>query len=438
MNTIFPSTTSIQRSPGRTTLLLIPLLSICVVFSHAANAVSPPPDGGYPGGNTAEGQDALLTLTTGTYNTALGFGALRSNRTGSFNTAVGAGALFNNTADQNTATGAAALLNNTTGSLNTANGEAALFSNTIGIQNTANGASALESNTTGRNNTATGVDALFGNIAGNNNTATGGQALFENTTGLRNTANGANALRNNTTGNNNTATGFQAMLNTRGGDNTAIGADTLFANTTGSFNIALGSSAGSNLTTGNNNIDIGYNVSGTAGESSTIRIGAPQVISACYIAGISNQTATNGSAVFIDANGKLGTLTSSAQFKDDVKPMDTASESILALKPLTFRYKKEIDAQRTPQFGLVAEEVEKVNPHLVVRDKEGKPYAVRYEQVNAMLLNEFLKAHRKIQEQEAAIARQQKQLEALAAGLQKVSARLEASHPTNQLVLKNR
>jgi len=174
-----------------------------------------------------------------------------------------------------------------------------------------------------------------------------------------------------------------------------------------------------------------------AGESNTIRIGDESVQTATYIAGISGRTASGGAAVFVNSNGKLGTSTSSARFKEEIKPMGEASEAILALKPVTFRYKPEIDPKGIPQFGLVAEEVEKVNPDLVARDKEGKPYSVRYDQVNAMLLNEFLKEHRKNEEQQATIARQQKQIEALAAGLQKVSAQLEVIRPAPQTALNN-
>jgi hypothetical protein len=197
----------------------------------------------------------------------------------------------------------------------------------------------------------------------------------------------------------------------------------------------LGNFAGSNLTTGDNNIDIG-NV-GVAGEANTIRIGTLGTQTATYVAGIMGKTVPRGTPVFINANGQLGTVASSARFKTEIKPMDKASEAILALKPVTFRYKKEIDAERIPEFGLVAEDVEKVNPDLVVRDAEGKVYTVRYEAVNAMLLNEFLKEHRKNEEQGAMIARQQKQIDALTAGLQKVSAQLEVSKAEPQVAENN-
>jgi hypothetical protein len=256
----------------------------------------------------------------------------------------------------------------------------------------------------------------------------------------QNTATGDYALFNLTTGTRNTAIGFQALNTiTTGGKNTAIGFFALQDNTTGKNNIALGYSAGT-FTTGDNNIHIG-NVG--AQESDTIRIGtaasrnAREFQSNAYIAGISGVTIAAGVPVMIDADGHLGSTTSSERFKDEVKPMDKASEAILAFKPVTFHYKKELDPDGIPQFGLVAEQVEKVRPDLVARDKEGRPYTVRYEAVNAMLLNEFLKEHKTVQEQGETIARLQKQIEALTVGLQKVSAQLEASKPVPQIVLNN-
>jgi hypothetical protein len=272
----------------------------------------------------------------------------------------------------------------------------------------------------------------------NGNTAEGTKALVSNTTGQANTAIGVGALYKNTTGVGNTATGMAALgSNTTGFANTAIGVRALL-NATGNYNVALGDSAGEFLSTGDNNIDIGYNVVGVKGESNTIRIGNTD-ITATYIGGISRQTAAEGAAVFVDSNGKLGTMTASTRFTDEIKPMDKASEAILTLKPVTFRYKHEIDPKSIRQFGLVAEEVEKVNPDLVGRDEQGKVYSVRYDAVNAMLLNEFLKAHRKNEEQEATIAQLKKELQAFAASLkeqaaqiQKVSAQLEVSKPAPQ------
>jgi hypothetical protein len=369
--------------------------------------VVPPPDGAYAGGNTAEGQAALLSLTIGAYNTAIGIYSLLSLTDGSFCTGVGAGSLLVNTADENTATGAGALFSNTIGSGNTANGTFALFTNIIGERNT-----------------ATGDSALFSNTIGNRNTATGNGSLRANTLGDDNTANGAFALFNNITGDTNTATGFQALFsNTTGDGNTAIGFNALHNNSTGTSNTAVGISAGIGITTASNVICIGAE--------------GADVDDSCYVGNIFNQTAVLGIPVFIDSSNKLGTITSSKRFKEDIRPMGEASEVILALKPVTFRYKKEIDPAGTEQVGLVAEDVEKANPDLIVRDKDGKPHSVRYDQVNAMLLNEFLKEHRKNEKQEATIARQQKQIEALTAGLQKVRAQLEVSKPASQTVLNN-
>jgi hypothetical protein len=385
-----------------TILLALCFLALCQI----AQAVSPAPDGGYPGANTAEGQSALLSLTTGTYNTAVGILSLKSDTTGSYNTAVGAGTLVLNTGDQNTAIGFGALLSNTTGFKNTANGAFALFSNTIGIQNTASGYSALFSNTTGGSNTANGIVALVSNTTGGLNTATGLAALASNTTGSDNTANGEGSLQN---------------------------------NTAGASNTALGNFAGSNVTTANNVICIGANVAGN------------NVDNSCYIGNIFGATSSNGIGVLVNSNGRLGTTTSSRRFKEGIKPMNQASEALFSLKPVTFRYKKEIDPAGTSQFGLVAEDVEKVSPDLVVRDKERKPYSVRYDLVNAMLLNEFLKEHKiveelksTVQKQEAVIAEQQqslesklaeqeKRVEALTSGLQRVSAQLEVSRSTSQM-----
>jgi hypothetical protein len=435
--TISPLRDLINRSPWRSRLFLIPLTLALFALAPASRAVSPAPDGGYPNGNTAEGAAALQSLTTGAKNTALGNGALFSNTIGFQNTATGAGALFKNTANDNTATGAGALFNNTLGTENTAIGLGALFSNTTigansGHDNTATGSQALASNTIGSFNTATGAGALVTNIDGISNSAVGYQALFHNTHGFENTASGDGALFSNTAGDSNTAVGYQALLiNSIGFANTAIGDGALFINT-GSDNIALGVGAGDSLTTGSHNIDIG--ASGTAAESGTIRIGNNQQTTRAFIIGISG-VAVTGTAVVVNASGQLGVAASSARYKNQIKPMDKASDTILALKPVTFRYEKEIDPVGTPQFGLVAEEVEKVNPDLVVRDKEGKPYTVRYDAVNAMLLNEFLKEHRKVEKLESTVLQQQKQIEALTTGLQKVSNQLEVSKPATAVVV---
>ncbi|HEY4284593.1 MAG TPA: tail fiber domain-containing protein [Chthoniobacterales bacterium] len=363
MKTVITSNSSLLTTlRSRSALILIALTLMAFVLPQRTQAVNPPPDGGYPGGNTAEGQDALLTLTSGTFNTALGFLSLRSNTQSKFNTGVGAGTLLANTANDNTGTGAGALFSNTAGSDNTANGTFALFSNTTGTENAACGSKALLSSTTGGGNTAVGF----------------------------------NALVNNTTGVTNTAVGFNS---------------------------------GFGVTTADNVIVIGTNVAGQNLDHS------------CFIGEIFGATSTNGAAVFINSDGRLGTVTSSKRFKDAIEPIDQASETLFALKPVKFHYKKEIDPTRKSQFGLVAEDVEKVDPALVVRDKDGKPYSVRYDQVNAMLLNEFLKEHKKIEEQhdkiekqEATItglksdlAEQHALIQTLTAGLQKVSAQVGVS-----------
>jgi len=380
--------------------VILILILIGLAWLPASQAVNPPPDGGYPGGNTAEGQSALFSLTTGADNTAVGLSSLLSITDASFNTAIGAGALLANIGSLNTATGAGALLDNTTGEDNTASGSFALLNNTTGTFNTATGASALFSNTTGVRNTANGEQALLFNTAGNENTANGNEALVNNIDGSFNTANGVDALHDNTHGDDNTADGIGALEhNTTGGGNTAMGSGALSGTTTGNSNTAIGENAGANLSSSeSNNIDIGFDVHGVAGESNTIRIGNDG-ISDTFIRGISGATAAGGAAVFVASNGRLGTTTSSARFKEGIKPMGNASEAILALRPVSFRYKKQIDSEGIPEFGLIAEEVEKVNPDLVIRDPEGKPYTVRYDQVNAMLLNEFLKEHKSFLEE---------------------------------------
>src|SRR6266576_1508738 len=305
--------------------------------------------------------------------------------------------------------------------------------------NTAEGTNALFSLTTGANNTAIGTKALFGNTTGRQNTATGDHALRHNTTGIQNTATGAYALYFNTIGERNMANGYFALgENTTGSDNTANGEAALLRNTTGSNNIGLGDDAGEALTTGSNNIDIGN--PGVTAESNTIRVGEEGKQTGTFIAGIHGETVT-GSAVYINSAGRLGTVPSSQRFKDNITPMDKLSEGLFALEPVTFHYKKELDPVGGSQFGLVAEQVVKVNPDLVVRDKEGKPYGVRYDQVNAMLLNEFLKEHRQVDNLEATVGQQRKDFEAAVAELkgqiQKVSTQLELSKSAPQTVLNN-
>ena len=363
-----------------TSLILMAFLLASFGILPGAQAVVPAPDGGYPGLNTAEGQNALLGLTTGQGNTAVGWLALRSDIIGSFNTATGAGTLLFNTADRNTASGGAALL-----------------SNTVGVDNTGNGAFALFHNTEGAANTATGSAALFSNTTGHDNTAIGHSALGSNIDGVSNTAIGANAL----------------LFNT------------------GNENIALGFGSGTLVTTANSVICIGAFVTGL-NVSNTTWIG--------NVYGVTTQSGTTA-PVIVSNTGQLGTVASSERFKKDIATMEKASEAILSLRPVTFHYRT--DTTNTPQFGLVAEEVAKVSPALVLPDKEGKPYSVRYDQVNAMLLNEFLKEHKRVEQtiaqlkseatkQEAAtielkstVAQQEKAMEILTAQLHEQAAQIQ-------------
>jgi hypothetical protein len=422
--TTLPPTNSMNCASFRLALLLIPLALACFALSPQARATCQ--QGCLTNSNTVLGDDALVNNTTGYENTATGFQALFNNTTG----------------HENTASGDKALTNNTTGYANTATGWQTLFSNTTGYFNTATGLSALRDNTTGFENTATGLAALTLNTTGFQNTASGIFALNLNTTGYDNTATGFSALANNTSGTFNTANGEIALYyNLTGSSNTAIGVGALTNNVYGSNNIAVGFEAGLKCATGNNNIYVGNRGStATISESKTIRIGEQQ--GRTFIAGISGVTVAGGVGVIVDANGQLGTVVSSKRFKDGIKPMDRASEAILELKPVTFCYKHELDPNGIPQFGLVAEDVEKVNPDLVARDEQGNAYTVRYEAVNAMLLNEFLKEHRKVEKLEATVAQQHKDFEEaiaeLKGQLQRVSAQVELSKAAPQTVLNNR
>jgi hypothetical protein len=329
-------------------IIISPTLAfLSIALLSKTQAVSPAPDGGYPGGDTAEGQTALFSLTTGGFNTAVGVLSLRSNATGNLNTGVGAGTLLLNNADENTAVGVGALLNN---------------------------------------------------IGGPHNTATGAFALFNNTIGDSNTAIGANALWNNTIATGNTAIGFDGLFNVN-----------VNANATGTGNTAIGYGAGINVTTANSVICIGHD-----GQNVT----ASTWIESVY--GTTTQSGTTAPVIVSDG-GQLGAVASSARFKKDIATMDETSEAILSLRPVTFHYKT--DAKGIPQFGLIAEEVAKVNPALVLPDKGGKPYTVRYDAVNPMLLNEFLKEHKRVLELRSALREQ----EAIIAQLKDDRANQEAT-----------
>jgi uncharacterized coiled-coil protein SlyX len=325
-------------------LVAVTFALVTFALQPKAEAVVPPPDGGYSGFNTAEGDKALFSRTTGIGNTAVGWFSLFSNTDGSFNTALGAGTLLFNIGNQ-------------------ASGE--------GTQNTAVGTAALLNNTTGASNTATATTALLNNTTGNDNVATGVRALFNNTTGSSNIAIGGSALPNNTSGN---------------------------------FNIAVGAGAGSAITDAFNCIAIGHQ--------------GANVNQSCFIGNIRNAVvAPDAVPVLIDSVGKLGTTNgSSRRFKTQIKPMEEASKAVLSLKPVTFNYTG--DNTNTLQFGLIAEEVVEVDSDLVVRDHTGELVGVRYDAVNAMLLNEFLKDHKRVEElnarlaeHEQVIARQRKEFQ---------------------------
>ncbi len=367
---------SMRRSSSRIAFHLILLTLVCIGLSPEARALlpAPTPDGGYPGPNTAEGQDALFSLTNGGFNTAIGAHALYGDTTGSSNTAVGAFVLHVNSS---------------------ANGNVAI------------GQGALGSNT-GSGNVAVGSSALVNNQnAGNSSQAFGLGALFHQTTGLY---------------------------------NNGFGAGTLYSNVSGANNTAIGHRAGFHIT-GNGNVDIGSDVTGVAGENNTTRI-----------RNIGTTAFNTGRSVQVGATGKLGYVVSARRYKDEIKPMDKASEALFALKPVTFRYKGDIDPAHVKMFGLIAEEVAEVNPDLVVRNAKGEVDTIRFDSINAMLLNELLKEQRKVQEMEVIVAQQKKDFEAIiaqrkkeiksltaslreqATQLQKVSAQLEASKPAPQVV----
>ena len=370
----------IGRSPCWPSCLAILLGLGYFAFSQTAHALlpAPPPDGAYPGGNTAEGSDALFSRTAGTFNAAVGDHALYADTTGTANTAVGAWALATN-------------------------------------------------------------------ISGNQNVAIGQRgfdAMSENSTSFGNVLVGFKALVNNqNSSNSNQAFGFEALFNqTTGPNNNGFGWHALYNNVTGGSNTAIGHGAGAAIT-GSGNVDIGAGVGGFAGESNTTRIG-----------NISTTPLSTGMMVLVDSNGKLGHVVSSRRYKEEIKPMDKASEALFALKPVTFRYKGDIDSAHVKMFGLIAEDVAEVNPDLVVRNAKREVETIRFDSVNAMLLNELLKENRKVQGMEVIVAQQKKDFEAIiaqrqkeiksltaslreqASEIQQVSARLGVNEPAPQMV----
>ena len=371
-----------------------------LAFLPGAQAVNPAPDGCYPNFTTAEGCNALKSLTTGAANTGVGWYSLFSNTTGNGNTGVGAGALALNNVDNNTAVGAVAL-----------------FLNTTGLENTAVGANALVHNDSGSDNNAVGANALFGNVEGTFNNAHGRNALVANTAS-ENNAFGDLAMENNTSGSNNTAIGDDALRN----------------NVDGSGNVAIGDEAGTGL---------GPSV------SNCIAIGAPGdgpfavLDNTCFIGSIFGEPVSDpGSqtAVFVDQFNVVGIFNSSRRFKHDIQPMDKTSETLYRLKPVTFKFNS--DWKATTQYGLIAEEVAEVDPGLVTHGRDGETVSVHYEQINSMLLNEFLKEHKRVAQLQATVAQQQKGMEVLtaqlkeqAAQIEKVSAQREMSKPAAKVVV---
>jgi hypothetical protein len=514
-------------------LLVMSLVVLCFALLPQAQAVVPPPDGGYPNFTTAEGTKALFSLTTGSANTAVGWYSLFSDTAGSFNTGVGAGTLVLNTGDENTAIGTAALLfntvsgntavgsrallNNTTGGTvaniqgidvgpNVAIGQQALENNTVASSNTAVGYQALQSfttgpvgleqaglctavgfralaNTTALGNSAFGFQALSSNTEGISNTAVGQLALFNNTQGGSNAAFSAGALSANTIGDGNTAIGFVALGtnvdgsdnaalgygaldnniggnsntaagafalqdNTTGNNNTAVGDGALLHNTAGNQNVALGFAAGENATTGDNNVYIGALMEGVAAEANHT-----------YIRNINTTSVSGGGTDTVTVNlatGLIGHLSSSQRYKEEIKPMDAASEALYQLKPVSYRYKKDIDSTQSPAFGLIAEEVAAVSSALVACNSEGQPESVHYEMVNAMLLNEFLKEHKTVQELKSTVlgqqsiiaqqrqtfehrlAEQEKQIKALTTIVEKVNAQLAMNNSAPRVAASER
>jgi hypothetical protein len=521
-----------MKTPIPTLLIIFSL--VCFAFFPKLQAISPPPDGGYPNFTTAEGTNALHNLTTGSANTAVGWFSLLSNTGASFNPGVGAGTLVLNTGDNNTATGTAALLLNTTGTNNTADGTAALVNNATGDDNTAVGTfalnsnivsgntaigsnallsnttggtleniqgfdvgpnvavgwQALESNTVASANTAVGYQALQSFTSGptgleqlgactavgfqvlaNTNSTTGGfgnsgfgyRALFNNTDGAFDTAVGFSALLNNTTGGGNTAVGPAALgANTTGGSNAAVGFSALGSNEDGNFNVALGDSALTEQTTGDDNtaigafalqnnpngvqntaigsgaglnvtgdgnVCIGQGVNGEVGVDNTTYIRNVNTLTQNFNAGVNDYVTLRLS------DGRLGhtAVVSSRRYKEDTKPLATASEALYSLKPVSFRLQKKYDDTQALGFGLIAEEVAKVNPDLVYRNNKGEVESVRYEMANAMLLNEFLKEHRIVREQQKEIETLKTELREQRELIQKVSDKVEMRKPEELL-----
>lgn len=444
-----PIVTSTSRSPLRCGFFILPI-ALCWLALSSAIEAGCPSIGGCTGQNTAVGDDSLFSLTSGVWNVGVGFQALFNDTTGNQNTGIGYQSLFSNVSgSHSTAIGGLALFDNTTGSDNVGVGFQTLSNNTTGNRNTGMGYRTLAFNSTNNDNTAVGWNALFNNRSIDGNTAVGSGALFNAANSPQNVAVGFGAL-NATSGTNgfNVAVGFQALNQvTTGGQNTAVGDNALASLVTGTVNTALGDLAGINHTGGDSgNIDIGAFEEGVGGESNVTRIG-----------NIGSTAQASGVFLTVEFVGgtKLGYVVSSRRYKEAIKPMEKASESLFALTPVTFRYKKDMDPSGTQQYGLIAEDVAKVNPDLVVNDQQGKPATLRFLNIQAMMLNEFLKEHKKVEEQQATIAQlkkdllataaqQQEEIKALTATLkqqakqiERVNAQLTLTKPVPQLAGNN-
>jgi trimeric autotransporter adhesin len=316
-----------------------------------------------------------------------------------------------------TTTGTGALGSENGGFGNTADGYYALYYNTTGYANTASGYAALFSNIGGTYNTASGYYALYYNTTGSSNTGSGFGAIFANTTGNFNTASGYNALNFNSVGNNNAGLGYRALYaNTSGSSNVAIGGNALYA-MQGTNNIALGYNAGKLTTSGNSNIYIGH--AGLNGsESKVTRIG--QLQTKVFIAGIRG-VPLSGATVVVGVGGQLGVVASSARYKNDIKSLADTADKLAQLRPVSFRYKTEPDATH---YGLIAEEVDKVMPELVVRDEKNRPESVQYQELIPLLLQQW-KAQRELNaRQEAENVRGHELIERQAAALKEQEGRL--------------
>lgn len=409
--------------------------------------------------NTKYGTGALNANSTGSNNSAFGYMPMYNNTTSGNGTAFGYMTLFFSKGAQNTGFGYQAIkgtsvmagaYNNafgynglsviTSGSFNSAVGESGLASNTSGSYNSSLGYASLKTNITGAYNTAAGSGALYANVSGNYNTAIGKHSLFLNKTGSNNTVIGASAKQSKEVGSSNTAHGLLCLQTVSGDQNTGFGVQTMTGGngcqwntgigvqslwrSTGRENIGIGQLAGYNLSSENYNILIGSY--GRVGDASTIRVGEPTFNKDAYVAGIHGATVAGGVRVLVNSQGKLGTLTSSRRFKTDIADMGSASEALSALRPVTFHYKPEFDSDQVAQFGLIAEEVAEVSPDLVARDAQGEIYTVRYEAVNAMLLNEFQKLHGRVVTQDALKARQESRMLAKSQVLAGQQTQLEA------------